>query len=123
MARLLLSSRNQAIGMLAAGKKINEIDAYFNVHRHTIGRLASRHRATASVKDRVHSGRPRVTTPGQDQYIRNTHLKNRFLQANHTARNIPGLQVISSQTVRNRLHEFGLWACRAAIRLVLSVSP
>ena len=106
--------------MLAAGKKINKIAAYFNVHRHTIGRVASRHRTTASVKDRVRSGRPRVTTPAQDRYILNTHLRNRFLPANDTARNIPGLRVISSQTVRNRLHQFGLWARRAAIRLVLS---
>ena len=56
MAILSKISRNQAIGILV--KRINNIAAYFNVHRQTIGRLASRHRATASVEDRVGSGRP-----------------------------------------------------------------
>ena len=56
--------------------------------------------------------RPRVTTRGQDRYIMNTHLRNRFQTATATAANTPGLHNnrISVQTARNRLRENGLHA-------------
>ena len=56
------------------------------------------------------SGRPRVTTRGQDRYIMTTHLRNRFQTATATAANTPGLHNnrISGQTVRYRLRGNGL---------------
>jgi hypothetical protein len=39
---------------------------------------------------RTRSGRPTVTTPTQDLYIRNSQLRNRFQTATATAANTPG---------------------------------
>ena len=44
------------------------------------------------------SGRPRITTPGQDKYIRVFHLRNRTVAASTTAAG--ELRRISSQTVQ-----------------------
>ena len=60
---------------------------------------------TGTVQDRQRSGRPRVTSRRQDNYIRTSHLRNRFQSASLTARSIPGHRRISPRTVRNRLRE------------------
>ena len=49
-----------------------------------------RFQATWRTEDRPRSGRPQVTTRGQDRYIRNTHLRNRFQSATATAANTHG---------------------------------
>ena len=66
--------------------------------------------------------RPRVTTRGQDRYIMNTHLRNRFQTATATAADTPGLRNnrISAQTVRNRLRENSLHARRTYVACVLT---
>ena len=58
---------------------------------------------------------------GQDLYVQNTHLSNRFQTATATAANIHGTnnKFISSQTVRNCLQEGGLSACRPYVGCVL----
>ena len=68
--------------------------------------LTRRHR-TASRDWRHRSGCPRVTTCGQDRYIQNTHLRNRFQTATATAAKTHGTHIncIYAQTVRNRLRE------------------
>ena len=67
-------------------------------------------------------GRLRVTTCGQDSYIMNTHLRNRFQTATATAANTPELHNnrISAQTVRNRLRENGLHTRRPYVGCVLT---
>ena len=40
----------------------------------TVIRLRQRYRETGQTADHPHSGRPRVTTPAQDRYIRTSHL-------------------------------------------------
>lgn len=91
----------------------------FNVHRITISRLNSRFRDTGHVKDRARSGRPRITTPGQDRYIRNVALRRRFVTARsiqlslekaENVENHGGNRRVSDQTIRNRLHASGLRA-------------
>ena len=59
------------------------------------------------MNNRQRSGRPRITTPGQDWYIGVFHLRNRTVAVSTTATGIPGLQRISSQTVRNRIQQHG----------------
>ena len=75
MPRLNRDLRNQAIGMLAAGMKVRAVAARLNCHRNTITRWANRHRTTGNVAELRRPGRHRVTTPAQDRYIVNVHLR------------------------------------------------
>uniref|UniRef100_A0A3Q1D008 Transposase Tc1-like domain-containing protein n=1 Tax=Amphiprion ocellaris TaxID=80972 RepID=A0A3Q1D008_AMPOC len=67
-----------------------------------ISRLAARHRTTGSVCDRPRSGAPRVMDRNDDQYLRTYALRHRYATATQ----------VSRQTIRNRLHRFGLNARR-----------
>ena len=75
MPRLHPDIRNQAIGMLAAGMLACNVARRLGVHRNTIYKLARKHRLRGVVTDLPRAGRPRVTTPAQDQYIVNVHLR------------------------------------------------
>ncbi|MES9880473.1 MAG: helix-turn-helix domain-containing protein [Sedimenticola sp.] len=90
MPRLDQNSRNQAIGMLRVGMLKIDVARRFNCHVSTITRLQMRFQQTGGVADRPRPGRPRVTTPGQDNHIRLSHLRNRFLPASETARQTIG---------------------------------
>ena len=69
--------------------------------------LSQRFQETGRMEDRPRSGRPRITTRGQDRYVPNTHLHNRFQTATATAANTHGTHKnrISAQTVRNCLRK------------------
>ena len=77
-----------------------------------------------ATNDLPRRGRPRAKTRGQDIYIMNTHLRNRFQTATATAANTPGLHnnQISLQTVRNRVRENGLHARRPCVGWVLTLT-
>jgi transposase len=85
----------------------------------TVRRLRQRYRETGQTADRTRSGRPCVTTPAQDRYIRTSHLVDRYRMATTTARVTPETHnpSISAQTVLNRLREAGL---RPVVRQVLT---
>ena len=74
------------------------------------------------VADRHRSGRPRVTMPRQDRFIRLTHLRNRHLTASEITNNIIGSHNhhIHPDTFRNRLHVSGLRAQRPYVGLPLT---
>jgi hypothetical protein len=93
-----------------------------NCNVRTVRRLRQRYRETGRTADRLHSGRPRVTTPAQDRYIRTSHLRDRYRMSTTTARVTPGTHnpSISAQTVRNRPREAGLRTCRPVVRQVLT---
>lgn len=112
MPPLNAAARQNAIGRLQGGQSQSGVARALNVSQSTISRLWDRFQRTGSSAPAVRSGRPRVTTPAQDRYIRLRHLRNRFLSASSTARALPGNHRISDQTVRNRLHESGLRAYR-----------
>uniref|UniRef100_A0A671UD83 Transposase Tc1-like domain-containing protein n=1 Tax=Sparus aurata TaxID=8175 RepID=A0A671UD83_SPAAU len=79
-----------------------------------ISRLASRHRTTGRVCDRPRSGAPQVTDRNDDQYLRTYALRHRYATATQLQaqlRDVRGTRV-SRQTIRNRLHRFGLNARR-----------
>lgn len=122
MPRLPQNFREQAIGMLTAGRSQTQIARHFGVARSTICRLQHRFRQTGSTRDRPRPGAPRVTTPRQDRYIRLTHLRNRFQTAVTTAMNTPGRNNprISAKTVLRRLRGFGLRPYRAYMGPVLN---
>ena len=106
---------NVAVCMILAGKRLEDIASHFNVHRNTISRLKSKFAMTGSTDTLPGQGRPRITTRQQDRFILTRHLRNRFLTAESTARNIPGLRRISDRTVRNGLKEHYLKPFRPAI--------
>jgi transposase len=108
MPRLDPATRNIANGRLQAGESQNEVARTLNVNQCTISRLWNIFQQTGSTNDRQRSGRPCITTPGQDRYIRVFHLQNRTVAASPTAARIPGFRRISSQTVRNRLRQHGI---------------
>ena len=93
-----------------------------NVNVRPVRRLRQSYRETGQTVVRPRNGRPRVTTPAQDRYIRTSHLRDRYRMATTSARVTPGTHnpSISAQTVRNRLREAGLRACRPVIRQVLT---
>ena len=115
MPRLSAADRGRAIGRLEAGQSIGNVAQHFNTHKTMISRLWNRYNATNSTNDRPRSGRPRVTTAQQDRYIRVLHLRDRRALPTVTSSQIPGLRRISAQTVRNRLREGGLRACRPVV--------
>jgi transposase len=114
MPRVPAHLRECALGMLQGGMMARAI----NCNVRTVRSLRQRYRETGWTADCPHSGRPRVTTPAQDQYIRTSHLRDRYRMATTTARVTPGIHnpSISSQTVRNRPREAGLRACRPVER-------
>lgn len=112
MGPLTKDQRNYALGLLRAGETQTEVARHFNVSQSTISRLLSRFQETGAVTDRPRSGRPRVTTAVEDRFMRLRHLRNRFISASSTVQSMPAVRRISDQTVRNRLHSFGLWARR-----------
>ena len=67
MVRLSRDQINQAIGMSIVGLSFSRIAIHLNVHRSTICRLLRRQRQTGGVADARRTGRPRVTTAGQDR--------------------------------------------------------
>lgn len=75
--------------------------------RITITRLMQRLRQTGQTSDKPRIGRPRVTTPREDRYIRVLHLRNRTLTATSTATTALGHR-ISRQTVYRRLRQYGI---------------
>ena len=79
MPRLSQEVRNQAIGMIRAGMTIRGVARILNVNKNTVARLVQRHRVSGSVTDHPRSGRPRVTTAAQDQYLRTRHLRYDFV--------------------------------------------
>ena len=112
MPTLRAAARENAIGRLQAGQRQADVAHALNVSQSTISRLWNRFRQSGSTADAPRSGRPRVTTPPQDRFIRLRHLRNCFLSAQSTVQALPGNQRISRQTVRNRIHGAGLRAYR-----------
>ena len=101
--------RERANGILNDGMTMNAVSMNIGCFTRANLHLRQRFQATGRTEDRPYGGRPRVTTLGEDCYIRNTHLRNRFQTATTTAANNHCIlkNRISFQTVRNRLLESG----------------
>ena len=122
MHRVPAHLRERALGMLQGGMRTADVARARNCNVRNMRRRRQRYRETGRTADRPRSGRPRVTTPAQDRYIRTSHLQARYRMATTTARSTPGVHnpSISAQTVRNRLRVAGLRACRPVVRHVLT---
>ena len=110
MVCLLQEQHNEAVQMLLHGMSQAVIARNFQASRSTITHLYQHLRQMGMTNDRPRSGRPRVTSRRQDQYMFLTHLCNWFQTAVATALATSGNHnnQISPDTVRNRLQEFGL---------------
>ena len=108
--------------MLEAGASTEDVAAQVGSSVQAVRSLRRRFVQTGSTEDLPRRGRPRVTTPAQDRYILNQHLRNRFLTATATTSVTPGTHNprISTQTVRNRLAENNLRARRPYVGTVLT---
>ena len=62
MVRLSTVDRARALGMVQGGTSQENVARHFNVHKSTISKLMTRYRDTGDVKDRIRSGRPRITS-------------------------------------------------------------
>jgi transposase len=123
MPRVPAHLHKRALGMLQGSMRTADVARAINCNLRTLRLLRQRYRETGQTADRSHGGRPRETTPTQDRYIRKSHLRYRYRMATtinnnpSTTNNNPS---ISAQTVRNRLREAGLRACKPVVRQVLT---
>ena len=121
MPRLSNTERERAVGMLQGNISMRTVARRLNCHPSTISRLQQRLRLTGSTIDRPRPGQPRVTTPRQDGYIRQLHLRNRFQTATATGGMVVGGRgSVSAQTVRRRLQAAGLRARRPYVGPILT---
>ena len=111
-----------ALGVLQGGMRTADVARAINCYVRSVRRLRRSYRETNRTADCPRSGRPRVTTPAQDRYIRTSHLRDRYRMATTTARVTPGTHnpSISAQTVHNRLRAAGQRACSPVVRQVLT---
>ncbi|GFY05706.1 HTH_Tnp_Tc3_2 domain-containing protein [Trichonephila clavipes] len=105
----------RVIGRLESGQTQRSVaDAVGESPEVFVARLWNRFQETGNVRRRPGVGRPRATTSTDDRYIQLTAHRNRTENATQLQRQLllaTGRRV-SSQTVRNRLHEGGLYARR-----------
>ena len=122
MPRVPAHLRECALCMLQGGMGTADVARVINCNVHTVRRLRQRYRETGRTADHPCSGRPCVTTPAQDRYIRTSHLRDRYRMATTNARVTPGTHnpSISAKTVRNMLREAGLRSCSPVVRQVLT---
>ena len=114
MGRLSFANRNRVIGFLQAGSSNRRVARLMNCSRQTIHSLWRRFQQGQGLEDLPRSGRPPVTTPNQDRYIRFQHARRRLTPATEIARNTVGThnRRISAQTVRRRQAAIRLFARR-----------
>ena len=100
MPRLSENQRNQAIGMLQAGAMLNDIAQDFGCPRQTIHNLNTRFAITFRPRSSA-SWPTSLTSQQDDRYIMLTHLRNPFLPATATARQLG----VNAQTIQNHLRQ------------------
>ncbi|GFW80351.1 transposable element Tcb2 transposase [Trichonephila clavipes] len=109
----------RVIGRLESGKTQRSVADAVGVARSVVARPWNRFQEKGNVRRRPGAGRPRATTSTDDRYIQLTARRNRTENATELQRQLllaTGRRV-SSQTVRNRLHEGGLYANKSRFSL------
>ncbi|GFU59689.1 transposable element Tcb2 transposase [Trichonephila clavipes] len=109
-------------GRLESGQTQRSVADSVGVARSVVARLWNRFQETGNAKRRPGAGRPCATTSTDDRYIQLTARRNRTENATQLQRQLllaTGRRVFS-QTVRNRLHEGGLYARRPIVCIPLT---
>ena len=119
---LKLDQRNRVQGMLETEMYVTAVAHQIGVQHSTVSQLWSRWEATGSLQDRQRSGRPRVLTAAQDQYIVLMSRKNGFIAAKKIAsqHHVATRTRASDKTIRRRVHTRTLCARKPYIFVPLS---
>ncbi|GFY22258.1 transposable element Tcb2 transposase [Trichonephila clavipes] len=110
-------------GRLEGGQTQAEVAQAIGVSQSVISRIWNRFLETGSAGRRPGQSRRRVTTPNEDRYLVLTARRHRNMNATLLQKHFRSVTgtTVSTQTVRNRLHDVGLYARRQMSRF--SVHP
>ena len=111
------SVRWQIVGALKSGATVNEVVKQHNVSRRSVFRIKCKFIETGEVSDKPRSGRPRLTSPRTDRYLRRIADINRQMPAAVVRDTCPGVsaQKLSVRSVQKRLQDVG-FRCTRAVR-------
>ncbi|GFY15300.1 HTH_Tnp_Tc3_2 domain-containing protein [Trichonephila clavipes] len=120
--RLPNSLRWQAVGWMEMGLSQADAARRLNVSRSVVQRLWDQYQSEDSVPRRPVPGRSRATTPAEDRFLALSARRRRTttvpqLVADHFQ---ASGRRISATTVRNRLHNAGLYARRPVVCVPLN---
>ena len=107
---------NRGVGILESGVSQRRVAGILIVSQSVVSRMWNRHLTHGNPSHRHGGGRVRATTQRQYRFLLFQSRRQQFLNTtrlNNEFRNGSGVR-LSTQTVRNRLHEFGLSARRPA---------
>ena len=113
---------NRGIGMLHSGLSQRHVANVLGVAKSIVSRMWNRFITTGNVRHLHAGGRERSTNEVQDRFLVVQARRHRFDNATTLRRdfqNATGVR-ISTQTIRNRLHDAGLRSRRPAIRVPLT---
>ena len=116
--------RGQMIAFVKEGYLQRQVAAKVGVSKCGVQRTVERFRKTQSYSSLPKSGRPRSTTPQEDQFIKLTSLRNRLATARDIQSSINAIRekTICKTTVRRRLAASGLKGrvacCKPLLRLI-----
>ncbi|GFU35561.1 transposable element Tcb2 transposase [Trichonephila clavipes] len=116
-------TRGRLIGKLEEGRTVTSVAAEFGINKSVVSRAWKAFQTTGTAVRKVGGGRPRTTTPGDDQYIILQAKRGQRQSASVSAQQLStatGRQV-SRFTVARRLHKGGLFAHRPERCLPLKV--
>lgn len=117
-AIMVLSAENcaKAVALVEDGRNFAYVARTLQVNRSTIKRVVERFRQTGRNKRRVGSGRKRKTTAVDDRFLEVRTLRNRHLTSRQSRNQLQEVRNtnVSVWTVRRRLKNIGLKACRPA---------
>ncbi|GFU96159.1 transposable element Tcb2 transposase [Trichonephila clavipes] len=108
----------RVVGRLEGGQTQAEVAQAIGVSQSVISRIWNRFLETGSAGGRPGQGRRRATTPNEDRYLVLTARRHRNMNATLLQQHLRSATgtTVSTQTVRNRLHGVGLYACRPMSR-------
>ncbi|GFV79598.1 transposable element Tcb1 transposase [Trichonephila clavipes] len=117
-------TRGRIIGKLEEGRSVTSVAAEFGIAHSIVSRLWRQIQTTGTAIWGFSSGRPRGTTPADDQYSVLQARRNRRQTAGEIARHTTQAtgRPISRFTVARRLHGGGLFA-RRPVRCVPLTPP
>ena len=95
MPRLTKDERNQLVGMLNGGASVATVARRFNVTRRTVYVTRDREITTGSQNDRPRRLGRRKTTVREDNFIRQSHLRNRFKTEGQTRDELNNIRIYS----------------------------